>query len=187
MAYAAQMDRQKIAAAALDLLREKGLQGLSIRGVAARLQLAPNALYHYFGSKEELIVAVAAAVSGLLHDAFLKVCKRKRPEQAIRAMAQAYMDFARENPLLYEILVVPRPASGEDAVGPKGLWDYVVAQVARVSAKDASSECAVSLWAVVHGMAALQNAGAFNDEMPATSFGFAMDAWMAAARGTHSS
>ena len=42
-------------------------------------------------------------------------------------------------------------------------------------------QAAVSIWALLHGMAALQSAGAFNEEMPFSSLEFALDAWLTAA------
>jgi hypothetical protein len=44
-----------------------------------------------------------------------------------------------------------------------------------------SHRAAVSIWALLHGMAALQSAGAFNDEIPFSSLEFGLEAWLTAA------
>jgi TetR/AcrR family tetracycline transcriptional repressor len=51
--------RADIVARALDILDRHGLPDLSMRRIAAELGLQPSALYHHFGSKQELLAAVA--------------------------------------------------------------------------------------------------------------------------------
>lgn len=46
--------RKQIVAAALDLLDEKGLEGLTVRAIAARLEVRPPALYWHMRNKQEL-------------------------------------------------------------------------------------------------------------------------------------
>jgi hypothetical protein len=103
------------------------------------------------------------------------------PEQTLQAMAVEYMRFAREQRLLYEALLIPRPAVGADAIGPEQLWSFVLNLVAQVSGTAAAPEATVALWAFLHGMAALQSANAFDDEKPFSSFEFGLKAWMLAA------
>jgi AcrR family transcriptional regulator len=47
--------REQIVAAALELFREQGYQGTTMRAVAARAGVSVGNAYYYFGSKEELI------------------------------------------------------------------------------------------------------------------------------------
>jgi TetR/AcrR family tetracycline transcriptional repressor len=51
-----------IIAAALDALDETGLDGLTVRVVAARLGVQPPALYWHFGSKQDLIDEMATQI-----------------------------------------------------------------------------------------------------------------------------
>jgi TetR/AcrR family tetracycline transcriptional repressor len=60
-------DRRAIVAAAIDVLDERGLDGLSLHAIAARLGIAQPALYHHFASKAELISAVADEVLDRWH------------------------------------------------------------------------------------------------------------------------
>lgn len=50
--------RARIAAAALDLLREKGASGLSMRQVAARTGLALSNVQYHYSSREQLLVGL---------------------------------------------------------------------------------------------------------------------------------
>jgi len=166
----------------MDLLSQQGLHGISIRSVAGALQLAPNALYRYFADREELESAVAAEVAARLHVVLMKACVARSPEASIRALAAAYLLFAKRQHLLYQALLVPRPATGDAAIAPEQLWLFVVEQVSRVSGPRARQQAAVALWAMLHGMAALQSVNAFNKEKPRSSLDFALAAWIQAAQ-----
>ena len=52
------LSAEKITAHALRLLDEEGLDGLSIRKLAAELGVSPKILYHYFPTKEDLLWGV---------------------------------------------------------------------------------------------------------------------------------
>lgn len=52
------LDADKVLSAARVVLREDGMAGLSMRAVARRLGVAPNALYSYVQGKDELVDAV---------------------------------------------------------------------------------------------------------------------------------
>jgi AcrR family transcriptional regulator len=183
MSYPSKLDRAAITAAGMELLAQEGLRGLSLRAIAAALDVAPNALYHHVADRKALETMLAAEVSVLLHAALLRSIDitRKSPEATIRAMAAEYMRFARENRLFYEALLVPRPAVGAEAIGPEQLWLFVLNLVTEVSGKAAAHEATVAIWAFLHGMASLQSVNAFNDEKPFSSFDFGLQAWMQAA------
>jgi AcrR family transcriptional regulator len=181
MAFPAKTDSRRILDAAMIVLAREGLRGMSLRAVAVSLKIAPNAIYHYFSDHAHLEAAVGAEVCRRLHAALRKAVHGREPEAAIRAIAKAYLRFARENELLYEALLIPRPATGDEAVDPEQLWLFVVGQTARLAGEARAPEAAVSLWAFLHGMAALQSAQLLGTEKPVTSFDFGLNAWLCAA------
>ncbi len=66
------LSEAEILGAALRLLDEAGAAGLSVRSVAARVGVAPNALYTYFPTKAALVRALIDALMGQLdRDALL--------------------------------------------------------------------------------------------------------------------
>jgi len=181
MAYPAKIDRKRILAAALRLLARRGLGGMSLRAVATSLKIAPNALYRYFADHAHLEAAVGAEVSRMLYSDLLKA---KRPDDAarsIRDLAVAYLKFARRHALLYEALLIPRPASGAEAVAPEQLWLFVVEQVGRLTGKARAPDAALALWGFLHGTAALQSAGRLGAGKRASGIEFGLSAWLAAA------
>ncbi len=56
------LTREQIVAAARRTLTRRGLEGLSLRAVAAELGVAPNAIYSHLADKDALIDAVLDAV-----------------------------------------------------------------------------------------------------------------------------
>jgi len=60
-------DRAAIVSAAIEVLDEHGLDGLSLRAIAARLGVRQPALYHHVDSKADLLAAVAEEVLDRWH------------------------------------------------------------------------------------------------------------------------
>ena len=56
-------DRDSVAGSALALLDEVGLADLSMRRIAARLDVQPSALYWHFASKQELLAELADRIT----------------------------------------------------------------------------------------------------------------------------
>jgi TetR/AcrR family transcriptional regulator, tetracycline repressor protein len=62
MPYPPRTDRRAIVSAAIEVLGEHGLDGVSLRAIAARLGIRQPGLYHHFASKAELLDAVAEEI-----------------------------------------------------------------------------------------------------------------------------
>lgn len=60
------LDKQRIAAAALDLLDEVGLEALTMRRLAERLGVKAASLYRHVRDKDELLVLLADEISGTI-------------------------------------------------------------------------------------------------------------------------
>lgn len=67
MPHPKRTDRRAIVAAAIEVLDERGLDGLSMHAIAARIGVRQPALYHHVGDKDELLAAVAAEVLDRWH------------------------------------------------------------------------------------------------------------------------
>jgi AcrR family transcriptional regulator len=88
--------RQDVVAAAWALARERGLDAVSIRAVAARLDLHPTSLYTHVASKDDLYAAMwqaALAEVGFQRPAATGVA-------GVREVARAYFRFCRSHPEL---------------------------------------------------------------------------------------
>ena len=177
------IDRDQILAAALAQTASGGAQQLSIRSLAAALNVVPNALYRYFRDLSELQDAVSAAVTDQLHDRLVTVLGRKGPEAALRALALAYVDFARTEPGLYDAFMNARVVSPISMQAHDRLWQLVVTRVTALTGQRQASKAAVSLWALLHGFVALEAICALQQEQkPRSGLEYGLQAWLAYAR-----
>ncbi|GAA2273480.1 TetR/AcrR family transcriptional regulator C-terminal domain-containing protein [Glycomyces scopariae] len=71
MPHPRRLERAAIVAATIDVLDERGLDGLSLHAIAAHLGVRQPALYHHFPSKGALLDAAAAEVLDRHHTARL--------------------------------------------------------------------------------------------------------------------
>lgn len=62
------LSEQAILDAALALLAELGAERVTIRGIAARVGIAPNAVYTYFSDKAAVLAGLAEQLLGRVHD-----------------------------------------------------------------------------------------------------------------------
>ena len=93
--------REKILAAARRAFDRKGLEGLSLRAVAAKVGITPMAIYRHFASKEALVDA-------LVLDALDEWSARVQALPAVAGLAkieqmgEAFLDFALREPRRFE-------------------------------------------------------------------------------------
>lgn len=95
--------RERILAAAKQLLEEKGLAKFSLRGVAAASDYSPAGLYEYFSSKEELLATIARGIEGELRATLLKSESQGDHSQLVN-MGLSYINFASAHPEDYLLL-----------------------------------------------------------------------------------
>ncbi len=181
MPYPSKTDRQTILATAMDQVARDGLDGLAIRSVAAALGLAPNALYRYFANLAALQAALAEESRRRLQKALHKAAGKKPPEEAIRSIAKAYVRFAREQPHVFGLTLMPSSSEMEGDGAHIESWRFVLGHVARIYGEEKAPEAAVALWAFLHGMTALEAARVFGERKPVSSFEFGLRMWIKAA------
>src|SRR5271154_6724661 len=179
MPYPSKTDRQTILSVALKDLARKGIRDLSLRNIAASLDLAPNAIYRYFSDRRALEAALANEAARQLELAMRKAADGREPITAIRKMSSAYIKFARDNPHLYEAMMSLH-TPGHDATSHLSLWTFTVEQVQRIAGPDRAPRASVALWAFLHGAATLEAAQVLGEIKPASGLEFGFEAWLMA-------
>jgi AcrR family transcriptional regulator len=89
---------------ALVVIGEVGIEKLSLRDLARRLGVSHQAPYKHFPSREHLIAAI---VSHAYQDFAVYLENRPKtgdPHEDLKAMGIAYLCYARERPLHYELM-----------------------------------------------------------------------------------
>lgn len=90
-------NREKVIAAAANLFRERGLEGVGIDAVAAEAGLTHGAIYSHFRSKDELAAAaIAHAMAGSMSE-WLALTRGLAPQAAFERLVRAYVSRAHRN------------------------------------------------------------------------------------------
>lgn len=134
-----------IVAAARDLLEEEGLEGLSMRKLAARVGMRAPSLYKHFSGKEALAAALVSI--GFEEQAALLERALRSSREPMAAMAAAYRDYALRHPQLYRLIYDQRP---NRALLIPGAEDRARAPV--IEAAGGDLDLARATWAFAHGM-----------------------------------
>jgi AcrR family transcriptional regulator len=179
MPYPSKTDRETILSAAVKELVQEGIRDLSLRNIAASLDLAPNAIYRYFSDRRALEAALANEAARQLELALRKAAEGCEPVTAIREMSSAYIKFARDNRHLYDAMMSFH-APEHDAAFHQSLWTFTVEQVQRIAGPDGAAQASVALWAFLHGAVALEAAQVLGEIKPASGIEFGFEAWLMA-------
>ena len=88
---------------ALDIIGSDGVEGLTLRGVGARVGVSRSALYRHFDDKAALVARIASDGFRLLHETLRRVRENapRDAEDTLEVMAAAHVHFARANPSHY--------------------------------------------------------------------------------------
>jgi AcrR family transcriptional regulator len=179
MPYPSKTDRQTILSAAVQQLAHTGIRDLSLRNLAASLDLAPNAIYRYFSDRSVLEAALASEAARQMELALRRAADGRERVAAIREMSAAYIKFAKDNRHLYDVMMSPH-APKHGATQHQSLWTFTVEQVQRIAGADLAAQASVALWAFLHGAVALEAAEVLGESKPASGLGFGLDAWFMA-------
>jgi AcrR family transcriptional regulator len=104
--------RNALIAAAFDILEQEGIDGLTLRGVAARAGVSHAAPAHHFPSIKSLVTALCTIGFVRFHAAIAEKCAaaaQDAPSQ-LRAANLGYLGFAKSQPNLFR-LMFSTPAS----------------------------------------------------------------------------
>jgi TetR/AcrR family transcriptional regulator, tetracycline repressor protein len=168
------LDRERIVAAALQIVGEQGVEGLSMRKLARRLGTAPMSLYRHVAGKDELVALVAEAAARQL-------CVPQVGtgwEATVTAFVDAIRSLLHDHPGVASLVT-------QQAVLTPGVLDAVervldALVAAGLEPPDAATAFA-ALWTVTVGSVALEQAAATGEapEQRATR----QQAWAAGLQG----
>jgi len=97
----AKLSKEDIVSVALEMADSSGLDTLTVRSLASRLNVGAMTLYGYFRSKELLLDAVADHVMSTLETPDVP---GESPEQAVRAAAAGFLDLMTDHPSVVALL-----------------------------------------------------------------------------------
>lgn len=162
--------REQLVAATVTLLdREGDASKVSVRAIARMAGVSPTALYLHFPDRDALVSAAVDRGFTAFNTAILTAAAgRTEPRARVRAMGLAYLDFAARQPAMYAVLFSTRRPAGRPASVPAGdparverdeALDGLITVVAEAAPgvdRGEARDLALTLWAGLHGYAALR-------------------------------
>ena len=161
---------QLIVSAARELAEAEGWDAVTTRKLADRVEYSQPVLYSHFKNMDAIAAAVALEGFGELTTALTEAraaakaaarAGEKSASEGLRAVAEAYLDFAGEHPALYQAMFV-RPTQLTFATGeiPASLREAFAAfrqAVEPFARPGTDGESLTELfWSSLHGLATLQ-------------------------------
>ena len=164
------LDAERIVAEARAMVVAGGVESLSLRRLGRRLGVSAPALYFHVDSKAALLRAIAEGEVARLAERF-EAIDQPDPLDRIRAQSRAYVTYARENPELFQVLLLAPPDLGvaplpEGAALPATTNAFAAASSAIDDAIESGAIVAddpllvaLTLWSGAHGVASVLQLG----------------------------
>ncbi len=158
-----------------ELYREGGLNAISMRKVGAHLGLSATAIYRHFKNKEHLLIAVFEEGFKTFTKYLWESLAGDTPLERLHAAGEAYLRFALDEPLYYQMLfMVPTrhlgyqemPETAKDELHRAFLF---LADRVRECMDEGSfragdpDDVAVAIWGHSHGLVSLYLNGHFRE------------------------
>ncbi|MFW6192424.1 MAG: TetR/AcrR family transcriptional regulator [Gemmatimonadota bacterium] len=157
---------EQILACARDLYVEEGLDALSMRRMAERLGVTAPALYRHYENKERVLVDLVGEAYGVLLGHLSRALEGDSPWERFRKAGEGYLEFAVEEPRLYQVLYAApeiigvgelpeETAARACAIGQ--FWDDRVRECmdAGFLERGDPTEVSTTLWAHAHGLVSI--------------------------------
>ena len=156
-------DRERrIVSAARRIAQSEGWEAVTVRRLAEAIEYSQPVLYSHFENRAAIVGAVAVEGFAELGEA-LRQAARSAPalRRSRENVAEAYLEFAREEPRLYEAMFT-LPSGlvfAQDDTRPELREAFAaLAAVAAPGAHDAGV-ATETFWATLHGLAELERTG----------------------------
>ncbi len=98
--------RQSILAVARELFLLKGFEATTIRNIAEKIEYSPSTIYQHFKDKNEIFYTIHSEAFAELVRYLNASEMHKNPMDQLIALGQIYVQFAMENPELYDLMFI---------------------------------------------------------------------------------
>ena len=156
--------RQSILATARELFLLKGFEATTIRNIAEKIEYSPSTIYQHFKDKNEIFYTIHSEAFAELVRYLNASEMHKNPMDQLIALGQIYVQFALENPELYDLMFIMEAPIDflnylEDAnwIEGKMAFDYLKSVIANCIQQGLIKETDLEslsylIWSTVHGL-----------------------------------
>ncbi|MEO8380112.1 MAG: TetR/AcrR family transcriptional regulator [Acidobacteriota bacterium] len=161
--------RSRILDAARELFASEGVDSVTMRRIAERIEYSPTAIYFHFRDKDALLEELCDHDFREFAQGFGVIAQMPDPVERLRAAGYAYVDFGLRNPSHYRLMfMVPKNATPQSKTITKGdpaedayafvkgiVGDLLKKKLLREDLTDPDLVAQV-IWSAIHGLVALE-------------------------------
>ncbi len=148
--------KEQIELAALEAVRENGLEGLNARALAKALDCSTQPIFSNFTSMEEIEKAVESRARALYEERIARGMAELTPKYMGSGLA--YISFARDEKQLFRLLFM---CDRRGDYAPRENLDEVISALRQKTglSREEAYERHLMMWVFVHGIAVMVNTG----------------------------
>lgn len=148
--------RNALLKAGMQILKNAGQDAVTTRACAKLVGCAPSAVFRHFKDRRALATALAVEGYQRFEQDIAKATDDSPDSEHMRAIGEAYIDFAFRNPHLFRLMFQGDliDLNDPDLLSASEPLLERTGQASRVGS-EASEDIAILSWAIVHGLASL--------------------------------
>ena len=160
---------KRIYASAIQRLRQSGVAGVTMRGIAADVGVTAAALYNHYENRDAILSAISAHGYDEIGKKMEAPIAIEEPCERILVLVDRYVSFALDNPEMFDLMFAHQPEKArvfprDFAKGASRAGNVLLREVERGLRTGALRKAEVwdvarTLWVHVQGFAALRRAG----------------------------
>jgi AcrR family transcriptional regulator len=168
--------RTSILDAARELFAREGVEAVTMRRIAEKIEYSPTAIYFHFKDKESLLTELCDYDFRQFAQRFAEAAQIADPIERLRAAGHAYVDFGLNHQSHYRVMfMTPKPAGHTPNTEGKGNPEEDSYAFVRITVEQALAEgrlkpeltdvdlVAQVIWSGVHGVVSLEIAKCNDD------------------------
>ena len=168
--------RTRILDAARELFASEGVESVTMRRIAEKIEYSPTAIYFHFRDKEALLAELCDFDFRTFAQQFVEIAQIPDPVERLRLTGHAYVEFGLTNPSHYRVMfMTPKPPPTEESALRKGNPEEDAYAFLKVTVEQAVAEGRIGkptddvdllaqvIWSGVHGVVSLEIAKCNDD------------------------
>ena len=166
--------RTRILDAARELFASEGVESVTMRRIAEKIEYSPTAIYFHFKDKVALLAELCDCDFRAIAQQFTAIATIADPIERLRATGHAYVEFGLTNPSHYRVMfMTPKPPPSDTTTLHKGNPEEDSYAFLRLTVEQAVSEGRLRagdvdllsqvIWSGVHGVVSLEIAKCNDD------------------------